>query len=241
MFEEITKAKKKAEEQRALKKEESEKRMRDREAKAISDKKVEKVECDVCAEDRPSFHMASCNGKEKHTYCIWCVKTHIENIIGAGQYATTCMTPDCKGLYPRSVLQQLLDNSTVSRIEHLQQNSDLAKVKGMVECPFCRIKAFCETPTTFDCHNPECLMSTCRKCKDTTHPGMSCAEYGKKKKEDTGDDLATRVRHEMEEAMTKALVRYCPYVLKHYIFAPDTLTVKSDAVPQLSKIQVAMQ
>jgi E3 ubiquitin-protein ligase RNF216 len=217
MFEEIEKARKKAEEKQASQKREDEQRMKDLMAKAVSTDKGELVECDICAEDRPLKYMASCNTKEKHTYCFVCVKTHIETIIGDGKHAAVCMTTNCKGYYSRQVLEQLLDKALVLRMERLQQNEELKGVKGIKDCPFCNFKAFCETPSKFDCQNPECLMSSCLKCKAETHPALSCAEYAKKKKEDIGESKGVRLRHLVEEAMTEALLRHCPYVLVPFV------------------------
>jgi TRIAD3 protein (E3 ubiquitin-protein ligase RNF216) len=218
MFEEIEKARKKAEAKRARQKKEEERREKERETKAMATNKGKLVECDICAEDRPPNRMASCNTKEKHTYCFVCVKTHIETIIGDGKHVPVCMTVDCKGHYPRQILEQVLDKALVARMDRLQQNADLEGVRGIEECPFCNFKAFCETPSKFDCQNPECEMSSCLKCKAETHPGMSCATYARKKKEDKGESKGMQLRHLVEEAMTEALLRHCPYVLILDIF-----------------------
>lgn len=212
MFEEIERARKKAEEKRSRQKKEDEQLLKKSEAKAVSAKKGALIECDICAEDRPPSHMASCTSKDKHTYCFLCVKTHIETIVGDGKHAAVCMEAGCKGRYPRQVLEQLLDKALVARMERLQQNADLKGIKGIEDCPFCNFKAICETPLKFDCHNPECLMSSCLKCKAETHPGLSCVAYGKKKKQDEGGDKGMRLRHLVEEAMSEALMRRCPYV-----------------------------
>lgn len=213
MFEEIERARKKAEEKRSRQKKEDKQRMQEADAKAVAAYKGRLVECDICAEDRPPNRMASCNSKEKHTYCFVCVKTHIETIVGDGKFVPVCMETGCKGRYPRQVLEQLLDKALVARMERLEQNADLKGIKGIEECPFCNFKAICETPSKFDCQNPECLMSSCLKCKAETHPGSSCAAYAKKKKENEGDDKGMRLRHLVEEAMSEAMMRRCPYVL----------------------------
>jgi TRIAD3 protein (E3 ubiquitin-protein ligase RNF216) len=212
MFEEIEKARKKLEEDRARQKKEDERREQEQEAKDIAACKGKLTECDICAEDRPPTRMASCNAKEKHTYCFTCVKTHIETMIGGGKHTATCMAVDCKGHYPRKVLEEVLDKALISRMDRLKQNDDLKGIKGIEECPFCNFKAFCEDKSRFNCQNPECEMSSCLKCKAETHPGLSCTEYGKQKKENKGGLKGLELRHLVEEAMTNALLRHCPYV-----------------------------
>ncbi|QDS74176.1 hypothetical protein FKW77_001883 [Venturia effusa] len=196
MFEEIERARKRAEQKQSRQKKEDEQRMKDAEAKAVAIYKGTLVECDICAEDRPPNRMAGCNNKEKHAYCFMCVKTHIETLIGDGKHVPVCMEGGCKGRYPRQVLEQLLDKALVTRMERLQQNADLKGVKGIEECPFCNFKAMCETPSKFDCRNPECLMSSCLKCKAETHPGLSCAAHAKKKKEKDGVKQAEKAAKE---------------------------------------------
>lgn len=213
MFEEIERARRKAEEKRSRQKKEDEQQIKDVEAKAVAAHKGAFVECNICAEDRPPNRMASCDSKDKHTYCFICVKTYIETIVGDGKHIPVCMEAGCKGRYPRQVLEQLLDKALVARMDRLQQNADLKGIEGIEECPFCNFKAICETSSKFDCQNPECLMSSCLKCKAETHPGLSCAAYAKKKKEDEGGDKGMRLRHLVEEAMSEAMVRRCPYVL----------------------------
>ncbi|KAE9971608.1 hypothetical protein EG328_005480 [Venturia inaequalis] len=210
MFEEIERARKKAEAKQSLQKKENEQRMIEAEAREVSAYKGNLVECDICAEDRPPNRMAGCDTKDQHTYCFACVKTHIETILGDGKYVAVCMESGCKGRYPRQVLKLLLDKTLIARMERLQQNADLKGIKGIEECPLCNFKAICDTPLRFDCRNPECLMSSCLKCKAETHPGLSCAEYANKKNEDEGGDKGMRLRHLVEEAMSEALMRRCP-------------------------------
>src|ERR1700761_4533258 len=141
--------------------------------------------------------MTSCSGKAKHTYCFRCVKQHIETIVGAGRWIPLCMEEGCDAVYAKAVITQLLDKATIDRMDRLQLNTELAGV-GLDECPFCNFRAVCETPTKFDCHNPECNMSSCLKCKEECHIPKSCEEA----KRDKDKGKALNLRHLIEEAMT---------------------------------------
>jgi len=119
-------------------------------------------------------------------------------------------TEDCKESFSRAQLQAVLDEEDFTRLENLQQQDDIraAGLGDLEECPFCDYKAECppvEEYREFRCSNPTCGKTSCRLCRLETHVPLSCAELAKEKKLD--------VRHEMEEAMSKALIRSCKYVL----------------------------
>jgi TRIAD3 protein (E3 ubiquitin-protein ligase RNF216) len=89
----------------------------------------------------------------------------------------------------------------------LPSTSSLDSVGGYETCPFCPfgmlIEASFEENKIFECKNPDCGIESCRKCQKETHLPKSCEENAK-------DDV-TNLQHQVEEAMTQALVRYGHY------------------------------
>lgn len=69
------------------------------------------------------------------------------------------------------------------------------------KCPKCDFQAALpETELIFHC--PLCKYQSCQKCGEEAHIPLRCEEVEKK------DETSARIR--VEEAMTKARVRYCP-------------------------------
>jgi TRIAD3 protein (E3 ubiquitin-protein ligase RNF216) len=160
---------------------------------------------DICCEDLPSNRMASCT-IGKHSSCFVCVRKYVESIIGQNKYFPRCMDSDCKGVYAKTMLRPLLDKSIMDRMERLEQNEQLKNVEGIEECPFCNFKAVPHGSTTvFDCQNPECEKSSCRKCKELSHIPKTCKEAEEWKS--AGANM--NIRHLLEEAMSRAAMRVC--------------------------------
>lgn len=67
------------------------------------------------------------------------------------------------------------------------------------------MQAINETPveqdSEFRCQNSECERVSCRRCKQAAHVPISCKEAAKSN--------TLNSRHNIEEAMTAALVRTC--------------------------------
>lgn len=151
--------------------------------------------------------MISCSGKDLHLFCMECPKQYIETEIGQGKCRPVCIaSTDCKGTFSRAQLQQVLDQKTFDRLEHLQQQQDLAAagLDFLSECPFCDYKQECppvEVDKEFRCQNAKCGKTSCRLCDKETHIPLSCEEAKK-------DDKIT-LRHVVEEAMSAALIRKC--------------------------------
>jgi hypothetical protein len=151
--------------------------------------------------------MISCNGKDPHLFCMNCPKQYIETEIGQGKCRPVCFASTvCKGTFSRSQLQQVLDQKTFDRLEHLQQQQDLAAagLDFLSECPFCDYKQECppiKVDKEFRCQNTKCGKTSCRLCNKETHIPLSCEEAKK--------DNKITMRHFVEEAMTAALIRKC--------------------------------
>jgi hypothetical protein len=162
------------------------------------------ISSDVCCEDLPHNRMASCISGQ-HSSCFVCIRKYVEGVVGQGKYFPRCMDADCKSVYAKKTLRPLLGKSIMDRMERLEQNEQLKYIDGIEECPFCNFKAAPQGTAIFDCQNPECEMSSCRKCRERAHGPKTCGEA--KKAMSAGANL--NIRHLLEEAMSRAAVRMC--------------------------------
>lgn len=96
----------------------------------------------------------------------------------------------------------------------------------VVDCPFCPFAGIVEdiNANAFQCEMPGCRIISCRKCREKAHPKMTC-EGTSLDNQANGENLRTKrgatARHEVEEEMAKAVLRYCPKC-KHGPFEKDT-------------------
>ncbi|KAJ4380569.1 hypothetical protein N0V86_003928 [Didymella sp. IMI 355093] len=164
-------------------------------------------ECQCCFAQYPLNRMITCSGKDIHFFCMNCMKQYVETEIGQSKCRPVCFASiECRGAFSRAQLQQVLNQKTFERLEHLQQQEDLAAagLDFLSECPFCDYKAECppvEVDKEFRCQNTKCCKTSCRLCNKETHIPLSCEEAKK-------DDKIT-LRHVVEEAMSAALIRKC--------------------------------
>jgi TRIAD3 protein (E3 ubiquitin-protein ligase RNF216) len=164
-------------------------------------------ECACCFDDVPLNRMISCNGDTMHSYCLVCPKRQIETQMGLSKCRPTCFgVNDCEGTFARKDLQRVLGDTTFDRLEHLQQQQDLAAagLDFLSECPFCDFKMEClpvDVDKEFRCQNTKCGKTSCRLCDKETHTPLTCKESEK--------DGQINLRHIVEEAMSAALIRHC--------------------------------
>lgn len=175
-------------------------------------------QCQCCFTDYPLNRMVTCNGKDMHTFCMDCSKQYIETEMGHMKCRPICFADmECKGAFSRAQLQQILGEQSFDRLEHMQQQQDIAAagLDFLSECPFCDFKAEClpvEVDKEFRCLNTKCGKTSCRLCNKETHIPLNCEEANK-------DGKLTK-RHVVEEAMTAALIRKCnkcrhPFIKEH--------------------------
>lgn len=175
-------------------------------------------ECACCFDDVPLNRMVSCSGVTTHSYCMECPKRQIETQMGMSNCRPACFGVDnCDGTFSRKDLQLVLGMKTFDRLEHLQQQQDLAAagLDFLSECPFCDFKMEClpvDVDKEFRCQNPKCRKISCRLCDKETHIPLSCEEASK--------DGQITLRHIVEEAMSAALIRQCnkckhPFIKEH--------------------------
>lgn len=175
-------------------------------------------ECQCCFTEYPLNRMISCSGEDMHLFCMDCPKQYVETEIGQSHCRPVCFADtQCKGTFSRQQLKQVLSDKTFERLEHMQQQEDLAAagLDFLSECPFCDFKMEClpvDVDKEFRCQSTKCGKTSCRLCQKETHIPLSCEEATK--------DGKLTLRHIVEEAMSAALIRKCnnckhPFVKDH--------------------------
>lgn len=175
-------------------------------------------ECQCCFTECPLNRMISCGGEAMHLFCRDCPKQYIETEMGQSKCRPVCFaSTDCKGTFSRQQLQQVLSDKTFERLEHMQQQQELAAagLDNLSECPFCDYKMECppvDVDREFRCQSRKCGKTSCRLCQKETHIPLTCEEASK--------DGKLTLRHVVEEAMSAALIRKCnkckhPFVKDH--------------------------
>ncbi|KAF2266790.1 hypothetical protein CC78DRAFT_107591 [Lojkania enalia] len=163
-------------------------------------------ECQCCFDEFPLNRMVCCNGSQAHFLCTDCASKAVEAEMSNGRCRPKCFADTaCGGTYSRQQLQGFLDVKSFDRLERMQQQEDLAAAGlDLDECPFCDFKQECppiEVDREFRCLNPKCGKTSCRLCFKESHIPRSCDEAKK--------DSNITVRHQLEEAMTDAIIRKC--------------------------------
>ncbi|KAF6740982.1 hypothetical protein DFP72DRAFT_1026447, partial [Ephemerocybe angulata] len=174
------------------------------------------IECGCCFADYPFDRMAQC--PEAHLFCRKCIRSYAANLLGSQNSVLTCMsTSGCKAVFAPSELSRMLSPKLLSLYERLKQQKELkdAGLEGLEECPFCDwacvMEVSPEEDKLFRCGNEEggCGVVSCRLCKKKEHVPRTCKEVE--------EDRHLDGRIQIEEAMTKALMRSCPKCGKGFI------------------------
>lgn len=166
------------------------------------------IECQCCFADVPPNRAIPCQGDSVHFFCFSCICQGAETQIGQMQYKLQCFdTSGCQAGFARSELKEALGASIMDKLDSLQQQDEIARadIEGLDECPFCEFKAICppeDEDREFRCFNPDCEKVSCRLCNTETHIPKTCEEARR--------DRGVSERHQVEEAMSEALIRNCP-------------------------------
>ncbi|KAF1996868.1 hypothetical protein P154DRAFT_442343 [Amniculicola lignicola CBS 123094] len=164
-------------------------------------------DCLCCFDEYPLNRMVSCDGDVIHLFCRECARRYVEEEMSKSRCRPICFAdPNCGGTFTRQQLLQFLGPKTFERLEHLQQQEDVAAagLEDLCDCPFCDFKQECppvEVDREFRCLNPTCGKTSCRFCNTETHIPKTCEEAKK--------DKNISVRHTVEEAKSEALIRNC--------------------------------
>ncbi|XP_053648008.2 E3 ubiquitin-protein ligase RNF216 isoform X1 [Cherax quadricarinatus] len=165
-------------------------------------------ECLVCRDDQVlGLNTATCSASYgPHRYCIPCITRYVASRIGEGQTYFKCMDEDCGAEFQDSVLRRVMTRQEYAKNQERRQQEDIrvSGVKNLETCPFCNYSVIMEDPQSnmFLCENPLCLRESCRLCKEATHVPLRCEEVER--------DHQTKARLQIEEEMSKALIRKCP-------------------------------
>ncbi|KAM3080538.1 hypothetical protein ACMFMG_005482 [Clarireedia jacksonii] len=165
-------------------------------------------ECGCCFSDYPLNRMVHCNSeKVLHWFCRRCASQMASTAIGNSKYHLQCMsTEGCEAGFSISQRNQFLDEKLIAALERNETEAVLrtAGIENLASCPFCPYAA--EYPPIafnreFHCQAPNCEKVSCRLCKLESHLPKTCEEHKK--------DIGLSARHQVEEAMSAALIRKC--------------------------------
>ncbi|KAL3431231.1 hypothetical protein BDV09DRAFT_153895 [Aspergillus tetrazonus] len=166
------------------------------------------IECQCCYADVPSNRCIPCDGDDLHFFCFTCIRRSADNQIGMMKYTLQCFdVSGCQASFNRQQLREILGPAVMDKLDSLQQEDEIRKagLEGLEDCPFCSYKAVLppvEEDREFRCENSQCKVVSCRLCKEKSHIPQTCEEYRK--------DKGLSERHQVEEAMSNALIRKCP-------------------------------
>ncbi len=166
------------------------------------------IECQCCYSDVPANRCLPCDGIEIHFFCFTCIRRSADTQIGLMRYTLQCFdVSGCQAPFARSELREVLGSLIMDKLDSLEQEDEIQKagLEGLEDCPFCSFKAVLppvEEDREFRCENSSCKVTSCRLCKEKSHIPRTCEEFRK--------DKGLSKRHQVEEAMSKALIRNCP-------------------------------
>ncbi|TPX66377.1 hypothetical protein SpCBS45565_g04531 [Spizellomyces sp. 'palustris'] len=164
------------------------------------------VECGCCYCDYTMDDMTQC--EDGHLFCKECARKAAENSIGLRKIELNCLhNGGCESLFPPAAIAQFLPEKILKGYLKLCQEVDLerAGIPDFQACPFCPfgeiVSTNVEEDKLFYCRNEECMAVSCRKCNRRNHVPLTCEES-------KSEDVLV-VKHQIEEAMTDALLREC--------------------------------
>ena len=168
------------------------------------------TECLCCySEDCLPQELVRC--PDGHAYCSDCVSRAARVVVGEGKSAVLCLG-QCHLELEEPQLRQSVEPEVLSRLLARKQAKEVeeAGLEGLEQCPACTFSLVMEDPSdrVLICRNPVCGAETCRSCREPSHLPLPCGAT---------KDQAEKVRKEVEEQLTKALVRQCYKCKKEFI------------------------
>jgi len=170
------------------------------------------LECECCfGEHLPEQTVQCALG---HLFCATCVKQYVETqLSGGGVPRLKCISTDCcQAQLPRSEIARVLPSAVLSSFDQRLEKASIeaAMLRGGLErlekCPFCdfvmEMDLSPEENKVFVCQAPECGKESCRLCKQENHLPQKC---------DLERKCQAEHRHTVEESMSAALIRECPF------------------------------
>ncbi|TKW55590.1 E3 ubiquitin-protein ligase [Colletotrichum tanaceti] len=165
-------------------------------------------ECGCCFEEFAQNRMVSCQNPDGcHFFCVGCVQLAAETAIGQSKYELVCMSMDiCEAGFSHQERQKFLTDQLSSALDRIENEAVLrmAGIENLERCPFCPYAAEyppANTNREFRCDNLDCQKVSCRLCREETHIPKTCEENAR--------DNGIKAEHEIEEAMSAAMIRKC--------------------------------
>ncbi|ROT42907.1 hypothetical protein SODALDRAFT_268324, partial [Sodiomyces alkalinus F11] len=161
--------------------------------------------CACCYDEFPINRMVHCN--EKQWFCIGCARQNAETVVGMSRYELKCMSMDgCSAGFCAGQRALFIDPKLAAALERIEDEAVLrmAAITNLETCPSCPYAAEyppVEENKEFRCQNPDCLLVSCRLCRQDTHIPKTCQE--------AAHDSGISARRQIEEAMSAALIRKC--------------------------------
>lgn len=160
------------------------------------------VDCMVCYDTVTAPETMCCSADASHTICEPCVVKYISTELFDEGRATKKCVSCTDGVYSEARLQDLLPKRTYTVFACLESRAALM-ASGITDtthtCKCGNMVIVPEGTTVHACS--ECGISTCVLCNESSHVPLRCDEVEK--------DADAKIRHQIEEAMTAALVRKC--------------------------------
>ncbi|XP_064112540.1 uncharacterized protein LOC135219584 isoform X3 [Macrobrachium nipponense] len=173
------------------------------------------VECGICLEENIlGIDTNTCSAlKNEHTYCNHCIKRYVEAQIGQGLTVFKCMEGYCDAEFSLRMLQKLIEPPVFDKLWERRQQEEIAAagVENLESCPFCNYMVSMpnQEDKIFQCWNPDCMIDSCRICKEPSHIPFRCDEIEKKGQRNA--------RTYLENEMAEAMIRECPRCKKRFI------------------------
>lgn len=164
------------------------------------------LECGCCCADVRFEEMVQC--ADGHLFCFTCLRRSVEestfgSLPVSGALACLDMT-GCDKSIPWSEIKRAVQAELLLKFEQRQANDCVARAKlqGLVYCPFCNYA--CELDAgiqALKCPEKSCMKESCVKCREPSHFPLRCEEVEK--------PSDTNHRNQIEEIMTKSVLRQC--------------------------------
>lgn len=165
------------------------------------------ADCGCCFDEFARNAMVHCNGEKAHWFCVTCARQNAATALGDALYKFGCMSTDgCKAGFSRDQKDRFLDEGLEKGLDEIEQETilRLANMDDLVKCPFCTFAAVCppvDEDRIFECQSEACLKVSCRLCSKEAHIPKTCEEAARENND--------HVRHQIEEAMSEAVIRRC--------------------------------
>ncbi|XP_078156654.1 E3 ubiquitin-protein ligase RSL1-like [Carex rostrata] len=164
--------------------------------------------CKICMENVPVDEVYQTSNACSHVFCRSCLSRYLGTKIRENISLVKCPDENCKVVLEPGMCQELLPREVFERWGNALCESMLLGAQKLY-CPFKDCSALIiddgeETVTRSEC--PSCRRLFCAACKVAWHSGLSCQEFGKLGKNESGkEDLL------MMQVAKEKKWRRCPH------------------------------